>query len=158
MEKLYMTQWISVARGRWVQGGENQERSQKRGNLLHFFHLWEWAVDHQSQQFMNLRTGMLGLWGGNHCWNVHRKGQNLGLWSQASVSFHVIGLLQGFLRRRWLILLLVSWPSSPFFFLKINVNFWHETLFTDFFQHLFLIYHSFQVTVHHPSLPGPGEV
>ena len=56
------------------------------------------------------------------CSQSGMKEKNMGQCRQASISFHVICLLQGFLRRRWLILLLVSWPSSPFFFLKINVN------------------------------------
>ena len=73
-------QWISVARGRWVWGGENQGRSQKRGNSLYFFHLWEWAVDHQTQQFMNLRAWMLGLCGGNHCLNGHREEWRRRIW------------------------------------------------------------------------------
>ena len=80
MENWYLTQWISLVCGRWVQGGENQGRSQQRGNLLHFFHLWEWAVDHQTQKLMNLREWMLELCGGNHCWDVHREERRKRIW------------------------------------------------------------------------------
>ena len=47
------------------------------------FHLWECAVDHQTQQFMNLRAGMLGLWGGSHCCNVYREEWRRRIWDSA---------------------------------------------------------------------------
>ena len=87
MENWYLTRWISVTHGRWVQGGENQWRIQVRGNLLHFFHLWEWAVAHQTQQFMNLRAAMLRLWGGNHCWNVSMEERNGEFWTMKTMHF-----------------------------------------------------------------------
>ena len=61
----------------------------------------------------------------------------MGQWRQTSISFLVICLLWDFSNEE-MVILLVSWPSSPFFFLKINVNFWHETLFTDFFPSFIL--------------------
>ena len=158
MENWYLTRWISVTHGRWLQGGENWRRSQVRGNLLHFFHLWEWAVDHETQQFMNLRAGMLGLWGGNHCWNVYIEERNGKFWTMKTMhfSFHVICLLCFFMEEM-AILQLMCWLSSVF-------SSWYSMLVLErdrvywFFQHLFLFYCPFQVTVHHPSLPGPGEV
>ena len=124
----------------------------------HFFHLWEWAVDHQTQQFMNLRAGMLGLWGGNHCWNVYIEERNGKFWTMKTMhfSFHVICLLCFFMEEM-AILQLMCWLSSVF-------SSWYSMLVLErdrvywFFQHLFLFYCPFQVTVHHPSLPGPGEV
>ena len=41
----------------------------------------------------------------------------MGQWRQASLSFLVICLLWGFSNEE-MVILLVSWPSSPFFFLK----------------------------------------
>ena len=158
MENWYLTQWISVARGRWVWGGENQGRSQKRGNSLYFFHLWEWAVDHQTQQFMNLRAWMLGLCGGNHCLNGHREEWRRRIWD--SVDRYLFPSMWyiftwNFSKAGAVVFLFISWPSSQFFFLIVKGNSWWMSVITDAFQHLFLFYCPFQVTVHDCSPPLP---
>ena len=53
------------------------------------------------------------------------------MWRQASISFLVMYLIWGFSKEDTVILL-VSWTSSPFFFLIINANSWQETLLVIF--------------------------
>nr|XP_010959913.1 dihydrodiol dehydrogenase 3-like [Camelus bactrianus] len=60
---------------------EHRGGSQGRGHLLHFFHLWEWCVDHRIQQLTSFKKAAMLVWcGGNHYLSVYRgtKGRNLG--------------------------------------------------------------------------------
>ena len=158
MENWYLTQWISVTRGRWVQGGENQGRNQKRGSLLHFFYLWEWALDHQSQQFHESKGTDAGVVERKPLLKCSQRGmeeENLGQCRALSFPFHVIYLLWSFSEAEAVVFLFISWPSSQFFFLIVKGNSWWMSVITDVFQHLFLFYCPFQVTVHDclPPLP-----
>ena len=88
---------------------EPRRGSQERGIPLHFFHLWEWAVDHQIQQFMNFK-GLL-CWGGVDEIIAEmftgRNGEEFGTMKIASLSFSVIYLLLGFSKEETVILLLI---------------------------------------------------
>ena len=71
-----------------------------------------------------------------------------------------------FFMEEMVILQFMCWLSSIFssWYSTLVLFFFFSTLVLErdhvywFFQHLFLFYCPFQVTVHHPSLPGPGEV
>ena len=124
-------------------GGEygkerDQRRSQESGDLFHFFHLWEWAVDHQTQKLMNLREWMLELCGGNHCWNVHREKWRRRIWD--SVDRYLFPSMWyiftwNFSKAEAVVFLFISWPSSQFFFLIVKGNSWWMSVITDVFQH-----------------------
>ena len=81
--------------------------------------------------------------------------ENLGQCRQLSFPFHVMYLLWSFSKVGAVVFLFISWPSSQFFFLVVKGNSWWISVITDVFQHLFLFYCPFQVTVHDCSPPLP---
>lgn len=66
-------------------GGESMEERVRgepgEGEILHFFHIWQWAMDCWIRQVVNFRrTVRLQRCGGNDCWHVSREEQGRRTW------------------------------------------------------------------------------